>query len=118
MSTGTVRDDGTTRDGAPDAPGGLQQGLKRRHMQLIALGGVIGAGLFVGSGVVIRSAGPAAVLSFLAAGVLTVLIMRMLAEMTVARPALGSFYAHVRETLGLRAGFTVGWLYWLRSRSG
>lgn len=112
MSTGTVRDDGTTRTGAATAPGGLQQGLKRRHMRLIALGGVIGAGLFVGSGVVVRSTGPAAVLSFLAAGVLTVLIMRMLAEMTVARPALGSFYAHVRETLGLRAGFTVGWLYW------
>ncbi|GHE38997.1 gamma-aminobutyrate permease [Streptomyces longispororuber] len=81
-------------------------------MNLIALGGVIGAGLFVGSGVVVRQTGPAAVLSFLAAGVLTVLIMRMLAEMTVARPALGSFYAHVRETLGPRAGFAVGWLYW------
>ncbi len=81
-------------------------------MRLIALGGVIGAGLFVGSGVVVRSAGPAAVLSFLAAGTLTVLIMRMLAEMTVARPAQGSFYVHVRETLGPRAGFAVGWLYW------
>ncbi|MFI1620755.1 amino acid permease [Streptomyces lydicus] len=112
MSTGTVRDDDRTAPDGAAAGGGLQQGLKRRHMQLIALGGVIGAGLFVGSGVVIRSAGPAAVLSFLVAGALTVLIMRMLAEMTVARPALGSFYAHVRETLGLRAGFTVGWLYW------
>ncbi|MER6312107.1 amino acid permease [Streptomyces sp. NPDC001657] len=91
---------------------GLRHTLKRRHMQLIALGGVIGAGLFVGSGVVVRSTGPAAVLSFLAAGTLTVLIMRMLAEMTVARPAQGSFYAHVRESLGPRAGFAVGWLYW------
>ncbi|MFE7318977.1 amino acid permease [Streptomyces sp. NPDC057555] len=98
--------------GAAAAGTGLRTGLKRRHLQLIALGGVIGAGLFVGSGVVIRSAGPAAVVSFLAAGGLTVLIMRMLAEMTVARPALGSFYAHVREALGHRAGFTVGWLYW------
>ncbi|MEV6564590.1 amino acid permease [Streptomyces kronopolitis] len=112
MSTGTTRDISTAGTGAPAAPGGLRQGLRQRHMRLIALGGVIGAGLFVGSGVVIRATGPAAVLSFLAAGVLTVLIMRMLAEMTVARPALGSFYAHVRETLGLRAGFTVGWLYW------
>ncbi|MFI7099022.1 amino acid permease [Streptomyces sp. NPDC050161] len=112
MSTGTARDGGAPH-AAQDGPGaGLQQGLKRRHMQLIALGGVIGAGLFVGSGVVVHATGPAAVLSFLAAGVLTVLIMRMLAEMTVARPAQGSFYAHVRETLGLRAGFTVGWLYW------
>ncbi|WP_438484577.1 amino acid permease [Streptomyces sp. S186] len=123
MSTGTTPSGGTTPDTAAPPPGpadpaadpggtGLRQGLKRRHMQLIALGGVIGAGLFVGSGVVIRSAGPAAVVSFLAAGALTVLIMRMLAEMTVARPALGSFYAHVRETLGHRAGFAVGWLYW------
>ncbi|MEV0081374.1 amino acid permease [Saccharopolyspora sp. NPDC050642] len=81
-------------------------------MSLIALGGVIGAGLFVGSGVVIGSTGPAAVISFLIAGVLTILIMRMLAEMTVARPALGSFYAYAREALGERAGFVVGWLYW------
>ncbi|PNE37900.1 amino acid permease [Streptomyces noursei] len=119
MSTGTTA---AGAEGAPDtaSPGadaagtgtGLRQGLKRRHVQLIALGGVIGAGLFVGSGEVVHSAGPAAVLSFLAAGGLTVLIMRMLAEMTVARPALGSFYAHVRETLGHRAGFAVGWLYW------
>ncbi|WP_411122019.1 amino acid permease [Streptomyces sp. x-19] len=124
MSTGSTASgagtasDAPARPPEPTAPGadaagaGLRQGLKRRHMQLIALGGVIGAGLFVGSGVVVRSTGPAAVVSFLAAGGLTVLIMRMLAEMTVARPALGSFYAHVRETLGHRAGFAVGWLYW------
>jgi GABA permease len=92
--------------------GGLRQGLKRRHMNLIALGGVIGAGLFVGSGVVIQSAGPAAVVSFLIAGTITVLIMRMLAEMTVARPALGSFYVYAREALGNRVGFAVGWMYW------
>ncbi|WP_215550477.1 amino acid permease [Amycolatopsis sp. CA-230715] len=81
-------------------------------MNLIALGGVIGAGLFVGSGVVIQSAGPAAVISFLIAGLITVLIMRMLAEMTVAKPALGSFYVYAREALGNRAGFAVGWMYW------
>ncbi|MBL1094989.1 MULTISPECIES: amino acid permease [Streptomyces] len=106
--------DRTERPERPEQPeqAGLRHTLKRRHMQLIALGGVIGAGLFVGSGVVVRSTGPAAVLSFLAAGTLTVLIMRMLAEMTVARPAQGSFYAHVRESLGPRAGFAVGWLYW------
>lgn len=96
--------------GAQDT--GLRQSLKRRHMNLIALGGVIGAGLFVGSGVVIRQTGPAAVISFLLAGTLTVLIMRMLAEMTVARPALGSFYVYARQALGNRAGFSVGWMYW------
>ncbi|TQC50261.1 amino acid permease [Rhodococcus sp. WS4] len=91
---------------------GLGKGLKKRHMNLIALGGVIGAGLFVGSGVVIESAGPAAIVSFLIAGVITLLIMRMLAEMAVARPVVGSFYVYAREALGNRAGFSVGWMYW------
>lgn len=103
--------------GAEPAPAvegadGLGGGLKRRHLDLIALGGVIGAGLFVGSGVVIHSAGPAAIVSFLAAGVITVLMMRMLAEMAVSRPVVGSFYVYARDALGPRGGFVVGWLYW------
>ncbi|HEV7789408.1 MAG TPA: amino acid permease [Pseudonocardia sp.] len=81
-------------------------------MNLIALGGVIGAGLFVGSGVVIHATGPAAIVSFLIAGAIIVAVMRMLAEMAVARPAVGSFYAYAREALGPRAGFLVGWMYW------
>ena len=56
--------------------GGLKSGLKRRHVTMISLGGVIGAGLFVGSGAVINQTGPAAVLSYLAAGLLVVLVMR------------------------------------------
>ncbi|WP_037063665.1 amino acid permease, partial [Pseudonocardia acaciae] len=81
-------------------------------MNLIALGGVIGAGLFVGSGVVIHATGPATVVSFLVAGGIVVLVMRMLAEMAVAKPAVGSFYVYAREALGNRAGFVVGWMYW------
>ena len=65
---------------------GLRRTLRRRHMQMIALGGVIGAGLFVGSGVVIAAAGPAAVISFALTGTLVVLVMRMLGEMAVALP--------------------------------
>lgn len=90
----------------------LQPSLRRRHMNLIALGGVIGAGLFVGTGVVIQSTGPAVVVSLLIAGLLTVLVMRMLAEMAVSRPAHGAFYVHAAEALGPRGGFAVGWLYW------
>jgi GABA permease len=90
----------------------LVKGLKRRHMNLIALGGVIGAGLFVGSGVVIGGAGPAAIVSFLIGGILTMLVMRMLAEMAVARPVVGSFYIYARQALGTRAGFATGWMYW------
>lgn len=91
---------------------GLSKGLKNRHMNLIAIGGLIGAGLFVGSGVVISSTGPAAIISFSIAGIVTLLLMRILAEMAVARPVLGSFYVYARQALGQRAGFATGWMYW------
>ena len=81
-------------------------------MELIALGGVIGAGLFVGSGVVVQSAGPAAIISFALTGVLVVLVMRMLAEMAAAYPAVGGFYEYNRMVLGELAGFLTGWMYW------
>src|SRR3954447_16282374 len=95
-------------DSAPE----LQKSLKSRHMTMISLGGVIGAGLFVGSSAVIHTTGPAAVLSYLLAGVLIVLVMRMLGEMAVANPQVGSFAEYARRSLGPWAGFTTGWLYW------
>jgi len=98
--------------GPAAAAPGLRRSLERRHMQMIALGGVIGAGLFVGSGVVIGSAGPAAVLSFALTGTLVVLVMRMLGEMAVAYPAVGGFYEYNRLALGELAGFLTGWMYW------
>ncbi len=79
---------------------------------MISLGGVIGAGLFVGSGAVINQTGPAAVLSYLAAGALVVLVMRMLGEMAVAHPSTGSFADYAGAALGGWARFLVGWLYW------
>jgi GABA permease len=97
---------------------GLRHSLKQRHMTMIGLGGVIGAGLFVGSGVVIKSAGPAALVSFVITGLLVVLVMRMLGEMAVALPAVGSFYEYARlafgdqPRLGELAGFLTGWMYW------
>ncbi len=90
----------------------LRQSLKRRHMTMIALGGVIGAGLFVGSRVVIQSAGPAASVSFLLTGLLVVLVMRMLGELATALPAAGSFYDYARLAMGDLAGFVTGWMYW------
>ena len=96
---------------SPEASG-LRRSLRRRHMQMIALGGVIGAGLFVGSGVVIGLAGPAAVISFALTGALVVLVMRMLGEMAVAYPAVGGFYEYNRLALGELAGFLTGWMYW------
>jgi GABA permease len=79
---------------------------------MIAIGGVIGAGLFVGSGVVINQTGPAAFLSYLVTGILIVLVMRMLGEMATANPSTGSFADYSRRALGGWAGFSVAWLYW------
>ena len=90
----------------------LHRGLKQRHLSMIAIGGVIGAGLFVGSGVVINSVGPGAFLSYALTGVLIVLVMRMLGEMATANPATGSFAEYARQALGGWAGFSVAWLYW------
>ena len=90
----------------------LRQSLQRRHMTMIAIGGVIGAGLFVGSRVVIQSAGPAASVSFLLTGLLVVLVIRMLGELATALPAAGSFYEYSRLALGDLAGFVTGWMYW------
>ncbi|NYE47387.1 GABA permease [Spinactinospora alkalitolerans] len=87
-------------------------GLRRRHMTMIAVGGSVGAGLFIGSGTVINAAGPAAVLSYTLAGALVLLTLRALGEMVVARPASGSFSDYARMALGPRAGFCIGWLYW------
>jgi GABA permease len=95
-----------------DRGAGLRHTLKQRHMTMIALGGVIGAGLFVGSRVVIQAAGPAATVSFLITGGLVILVMRMLGEMAAALPATGSFYEYARIALGPFAGFVTGWMYW------
>jgi GABA permease len=93
-------------------PTELQRGLKQRHLTMIAIGGVIGAGLFVGSGVVISETGPAAFLSYAITGVLIILVMRMLGEMATANPSTGSFADYARRALGGWAGFSVAWLYW------
>ncbi|KAA6221882.1 amino acid permease [Streptomyces albofaciens JCM 4342] len=90
----------------------LSAGLKQRHLTMLGLGGVIGAGLFVGSGAGIAVAGPGIVLSYLIAGALAMLIMRMLGEMSSAMPASGAFSVHAERALGRWAGFSVGWLYW------
>ncbi|GGO80950.1 amino acid permease [Wenjunlia tyrosinilytica] len=105
-----------TKDAAPGTPPGgepgLKAGLKNRHLSMIAIGGVIGAGLFVGSGAGIKAAGPGILISYALAGVLVVLVMRMLGEMAAANPTSGSFSAYADRALGRWAGFTIGWLYW------
>ena len=90
----------------------LSAGLKQRHVTMISIAGVIGAGLFVGSAGAIASAGPGVLLSFALAGLLVVLVMRMLGEMAAAQPDSGSFSTYADRAIGRWAGFSVGWLYW------
>ncbi|WAH58478.1 GABA permease [Pseudomonas silvicola] len=90
----------------------LGSGLKQRHVTMLSIAGVIGAGLFVGSGHAIAEAGPAVLLAYAAAGTLVVLVMRMLAEMAIAQPDTGSFSTYADRAIGHWAGFTIGWLYW------
>lgn len=91
---------------------GLHGGLKARHLKMISLGGVIGAGLFVGSGAVIGSTGPGAIVSYSLAGLIVILVMRMLGEMATVKQDSGSFATYARDMIGPWAGFTIGWLYW------
>ncbi|MEU0602961.1 amino acid permease [Streptomyces sp. NPDC006393] len=103
----------TVKQTPSDAPtDGLRAGLKNRHLSMIAIGGVIGAGLFVGSGSGIAAAGPGILISYALVGALVVLVMRMLGEMAAAHPTSGSFSAYADRALGRWAGFSIGWLYW------
>jgi len=90
----------------------LSRSLRPRHVAMITIGGIIGAGLFVGSSVAIAAAGPAIIISYALTGLLVLLIMRMLGEMAVDMPQVRSFTEFTRAALGNWAGFSVGWLYW------
>jgi GABA permease len=90
----------------------LKRELKQRHMTMISIGGVIGGGLFVGSGAVINSAGPGAIFSYTLVGILVIFVMRMLGEMATVYPSSGSFSTYAHEEIGQWAGYTIGWLYW------
>ncbi|GGZ27041.1 amino acid transporter [Streptomyces inusitatus] len=109
--TSAVSGSGLPADGDPGARG-LGNGLKQRHLSMIALGGVIGAGLFVGSGAGIAKAGPSIIVAYALSGLLVMLVMRMLGEMSAAYPSSGSFSVHAERAIGPWAGFTSGWLYW------
>ena len=90
----------------------LGKALKSRHIAMISIGGIIGAGLFVGSSASIATVGPAIIISDALAGLAILMVMRMLSEMAVAFPTIGAFTEFAREGLGHWAGFTNGWLYW------
>ena len=91
----------------------LQRGLKNRHIQLIAMGGAIGTGLFLGSAQVIQSAGPSIILGYAIGGLIAFLIMRQLGEMIVEEPVAGSFSHFAYKYWGKFPGFLAGWNYWI-----
>src|ERR1700748_3548874 len=95
-----------------DRERGLRRSLSARRMSMIAIGGAIGTGLFLGSGVAISLAGPAVLLTYLIGAVIALLLMGCLAEMTVAHPTSGSFGAYAEYYLGPPAGFLVRYAYW------
>ena len=88
--------------------------MQPRHLVLMSLGSAIGTGLFVGSGAGIAAAGPAVLISFLIAGTMVILIMRMMGEMAAADPSSGAFSVYAEKALGRTAGTTVGWLWWFQ----
>ncbi|MBQ5940561.1 amino acid permease [Massilia sp. AB1] len=96
-----------------DAKHELKRGLKNRHIQLIALGGAIGTGLFLGIAQTIQMAGPSVLLGYAIAGAVAFLIIRQLGEMIVAEPVAGSFSHFPNKYLGRMAGFVSGWNYWV-----
>lgn len=90
----------------------MKRGLKNRHLQMIALGGAIGTGLFYGSASTIELAGPSVMLAYLLGGIVIFFIMRMLGEMAVDTPVSGSFSHYATSYWGAFPGFLAGWNYW------
>jgi L-asparagine permease len=92
---------------------GYHKALKPRQIQMIAIGGAIGTGLFLGAGGRLATAGPALLFVYALAGFMGFLILRALGELILHRPTSGSFVSYAREFFGEKAAYTVGWLYWL-----
>lgn len=87
----------------------LGQTLKARQLTMMGLGSAIGAGLFLGSGVGVKAAGPAVLVSYLVAGTLVILVMRALGELAASNPNIGAFSVYAQQAFGQTAGSTLGW---------
>jgi AAT family amino acid transporter len=92
----------------------LDHAMKPRQLVMMGLGSAIGAGLFLGSGIGVQTAGPAVLVSYLVAGALVVVVMQALGEMAAARPASGAFSVYAADAMGQTAGATIGWLWWVQ----
>ncbi|MDX2939385.1 amino acid permease [Streptomyces ipomoeae] len=92
---------------------GYRKALKARQIQMIAIGGAIGTGLFLGAGGRLAAVGPALFLAYAICGVFAFLILRALGELVLHRPSSGSFVSYAREFYGEKAAFVSGWFYWI-----
>jgi L-asparagine permease len=101
--------------GGPRDPGdaGYRKDLKARHVKMIAIGGAIGTGLFLGAGGRLHTAGPALALAYLVCGVFAFFVVRALGELVLYRPSSGSFVSYAREFLGEKGAYVAGWMYFL-----
>ncbi|EDY54512.1 MULTISPECIES: amino acid permease [Streptomyces] len=119
MTSAQVEDKGSGSEKAPNASEanaseeGYERGLGSRQVQMIAIGGAIGVGLFLNAGANIAKAGPSLILMYAVAGVIIFFIMRALGELLLYRPVSGSFAEYSREFLGPFFGYFTGWTYWL-----
>ncbi|MCX3059904.1 amino acid permease [Streptomyces beihaiensis] len=109
---------GASRTDASQAPAdagdaGYSKDLKSRHVNMIAIGGAIGTGLFLGAGGRLHDAGPALVFAYLICGIFAYFVVRALGEMVVYRPSSGSFVSYAREFLGEKGAYVAGWMYFL-----
>ncbi|MET8827439.1 amino acid permease [Streptomyces sp. NPDC004610] len=111
MTSAQVDQHTSGRDNVPEE--GYERGLGSRQVQMIAIGGAIGVGLFLGAGANIAKAGPSLILMYALAGVIIFFIMRALGELLLYRPVSGSFAEYSREFLGPFFGYFTGWTYWL-----
>nr|WP_154926884.1 L-asparagine permease [Pantoea agglomerans] len=92
---------------------GYQKAMGNRHVQMIAIGGAIGTGLFLGAGGRLQAAGPALALIYLVCGIFSFFILRALGELVLHRPSSGSFVSYAREFLGEKASYVAGWMYFV-----
>lgn len=107
-----------TRTGAVQTPSdagdaGYSKDLKARHVNMIAIGGAIGTGLFLGAGGRLHNAGPALALAYLVCGIFAFFVVRALGELVLYRPSSGSFVSYAREFLGEKGAYVAGWMYFL-----
>jgi L-asparagine permease len=92
---------------------GYKQSLGRRHVQMIAIGGAIGTGLFLGSASRLHNNGPALLFTYAFVGVIAYFLMRALGELVLHRATSGAFVSYMREFYGEKWAYVTGWMYWL-----